>query len=160
MTRAYIRCAGWLLQRFLSCDDALLGDLIEQSRERSALWLWRQVIAIGFIRLSQLLLTERGAMKRITTITMILMGVFLIGFWVGRNPALMTLEPPPRLDEMPRPNRTPRSNVFGTTEFLLQELERARNENERERTPETQHRVENLEEKVAAAMRASQMERR
>ena len=93
------------------------------------------------------------------------MGVFLFGFWAGRTPLLETIDPWPRLQEISESNlrnslpRVVRKNqVYGTTEFLSAELDRARKDALRENTPESKQRVTNLERKLEEARRAMAFE--
>lgn len=58
MTGRFARCAIWLLEQFVSPDDAIVGDLVEHSADRSVLWLWRQVLAIVVIRIPQIVYSE------------------------------------------------------------------------------------------------------
>jgi len=147
-------------------DEAMMGDLIEQlSRGRSVFWLWRQVLASVVIDLFQKLFQGRDPMKRMATSMVVVLGVFLFGFWAGRTPLLETIDPPPRLQEISESNlrnslpRVVRKNqVYGTTEFLSAELDRARKDALRENTPESKQRVTNLERKLEDARRAMALE--
>jgi hypothetical protein len=146
-----------LLERCGALDETVIGDLVEQVYQgRSSLWLWRQVWASVVINLFQKLFQGRDPMKRMAASMLLLLGVFLFGFWVGRTPLFVTGDPPPRLDEIRRPSRylervLIRREHYGTIEFLQSELNRARVEALRESTAESKQRVADLEKKLDAA---------
>jgi len=146
-----------LLERCGALDETVIGDLFEQVYQgRSSLWLWRQVWASVVINLFQKLFQGRDPMKRMAASMLLLLGVFLFGFWVGRTPLFVTGDPPPRLDEIRRPSRylervLIRREHYGTIEFLQSELNRARVEALRESTAESKQRVADLEKKLDAA---------
>ena len=134
-----IRCAVWLLELLYPHDEAIIGDLVEGSRQHSVLWIWRQTVSTAVVQSSQIVF-QGSYMKRVSTVTLVLLGVFLFGFWAGRSPLLMH-----------RPESS-RRDLFGVAEFLQQELAVARVDASREKTPESIHRVEDLEEKLMKAL--------
>src|SRR5690349_11767414 len=92
------RFPSWLLRHlYLGLDvEAVLGDLMERyATRRSRWWYWNQVLSTilvgAFFNFS-----GKGSMlmKRILFVSSIVVGVFLLGVWIGRNPLFQKIEAP------------------------------------------------------------------
>jgi hypothetical protein len=151
------RLATWLLKHF-GCSpntDAVIGDLDERFRDgRSRIWYWKQVLvglAVGSG--TQLLVKGQLLMKRTAVWTLILAGVFTLvgtfslGFWIGKMPMYQ---------EVPKVNyeghwRTRAGEVYGTTEFLQMELDKAQTRKM------SQEQIADLRRKLEAAKLAEEI---
>lgn len=97
MTTQPPRIAAWLLRLFGGSskhNEALLGDVNERyQQDRSSIWYWRQTVAVTFAEIrNRILAIGRTAMKRAAVWTIAMVGVFFVGFRVGRIPSKLLPE--------------------------------------------------------------------
>jgi len=156
------KMARWLLSHF-GCspnNDAVIGDLDERYRAggRSAAWYWRQVFIAGVVGFHKQIRSGGGIyMKQAAKWAFIVVGVFSIGFWLGRNPFTHTAAPLPLEIDAARHGDTNGEMMIGTVDFLRMELDKAIAVNDHEQSPVSQQRVEDLQRKLGQAQEAMKL---
>src|SRR5262245_52808101 len=103
------RIAAWLLRLLggsSNNNEALLGDMQERyQHDLSSIWFWRQTVAIVFAEIHNRILATWSIAMKYAVWTIAFVGVFFVGFWVGRIPsrpvpvAKVTIEADPVITE-------------------------------------------------------------
>ncbi len=137
------------------------GDIQERFvRGKSRLWFWQEVgVAIAVSTYSATQFNRSSIMKRAIFTTIVLLGVFALGYWTARSPLVIH-------GEMPGPEqmaelrdmrahqvraRSLRLQRDGTQEFLEQVLAKAQENYKRTGTPESKAEVERLKARLDEA---------
>jgi hypothetical protein len=137
------RLPAWLSTRFRRhpSGESIVGDIVERYQDKgSPLWFWNQV-------LRALLRGEIFVVKRVVSV-FVLAVVFMMGFWTGKSPMFMKIEPPSVIE---RDRVAISRRPFGTFEFLQMQVERAQGEYRRRPTPESKQRLDDLKRKLEQA---------
>lgn len=97
-------------------------------------------------------------MKQTAKWAFIVVGVFSIGFWAGRSPFRHTAAPSPAEIDASRHGEAKKEMLVATGQFLQMELDKAIAVNDREHSPVSQQRVEDLQKKLEQAQESMKLE--